>query len=77
MDQKPKFGRMTSEKLNRKTARHFADKVNTFAQYAKSPEEKAELKKVRAEHKKTLKTHYGGSYHTRIHNLPDNMYRIN
>jgi hypothetical protein len=77
MDQRPRFGRMTSEKLNRKNARHFADKVNTFARYAKTPEEKLELKKVRTEHKNSLKVHYGSAYHSRIHNLPDNQYQIN
>lgn len=76
-ESKPIRRRESSEGLRRRTAYSFANRVNTFKNFVKTPEEKTKLKQVQSEHKKLLKSHYGKNYNQRkIHNIPQFRYEV-
>ena len=69
--------RESSEGLRRRIAYSFANKVNTFRKFEKTPEEKKELRKVQSEHKNALKAHYGADFNrNKTFNLPQFKYEI-
>lgn len=69
-------GRETSERLQRKIAYGFVNRINTFKGFEKNPEERGRLKQIKAEHKNLLRAHYGESYTKRILNIPQFVYQI-
>jgi hypothetical protein len=69
--------RISSERLQRKNAYTFANRINTFKKFEKTPEEKQKLKEVQAQHRRLLKECYGQEYNkNKIHNLPQYRYEI-
>lgn len=73
---RPIQNRFTSERLQRRIAYTFANRINTFAGFFKTSEEREELKRIKSEHKKQLKDYYRDSYHPKIMNLPQFRYEI-